>query len=144
MQEIQEHVLKTDDQALRRCGHEEPNNKKQIIKTIDLYGTGLPPGNYSREVYDKAGNGNTCSIDIVASSCYHYEKISDKSKTCDLSSCGYCSTSCPSGQEVKEISNYCEYPLSSTPYAISHTSWECWGNVWKEGNGEFCGYHAKH
>ena len=156
----------TDNSGLINCNNNavgsntriaSQNESKEIIVMAIGLGTPVAAGKYSAKVEDKAGNSNTCSIEVVESTCYHYEMINSYHKDCYLSSCGpctepcgttslglalFCSIQCPNGQTKQNERFSCNYPAFTTPVVESSTDWECWGDVLKESSAKFCGYHA--
>ena len=156
----------TDNSGLINCNNNDvgsntriasQNETKEIIVMAIGLGTPVAAGKYSAKVEDKAGNTNTCSIEVVESTCYHYEMINSYHKDCYLSSCGpctepcgttslgltyFCSIQCPTGQTKQNERYSCSYPAFTSPVVESSTNWECWGDVLKENSAKFCGYHA--
>ena len=156
----------TDNSGLINCNNNavgsntriaSQNETKEIIVMAIGLGTPVASGKYSAKVEDKAGNTNTCSIEVVESTCYHYEMINSYHKDCYLSSCGpctepcgttslgltyFCSIQCPAGQTKQNERYSCSYPAFTSPVVESSTNWECWGDVLKENSAKFCGYHA--
>ena len=156
----------TDNSGLINCNNNDVGSNTRIASqnetkeiTVMAIGLGTPvaAGKYSAKVEDKAGNSNTCSIEVVESTCYHYEMINSYHKDCYLSSCGpctepcgttslgltyFCSIQCPAGQTKQNERYSCSYPAFTSPVVESSTDWECWGDVLKENSAKFCGYHA--